>query len=577
MAGRYLAVVNADSAVRDRLRAKVVAPGMRLVIDQPDMLLVCDDRMSVHLLRPGEGAVLGTLHSRATGGLISEIDGGWRHAIPTSKGSALIQSFWGDFVAMVRHPASRDLCILRSPFGSMPCLYSSSRDGFLIASDTAMLGLAGWATSGIDWEQVVLHLVLRDLRRGPTCMIGACELRGGERISIDRSAMTLDQVWSPWDHATPERWADGRRIAVGRVSAAVLQAVESVVIGRAHPLLLLSGGLDSSIVAASLAATGRAFTCLNLSSSEAVGDERTYARRVADAFKSELLEARWRCNTVDVTRTAATGLPNPSARSFMQDSDRLIAEAAGRIGADLVLDGGGGDNVFCALQSAAPVCDAMRSRGAHPVEVAASVAQIAGVDVPQVMFDAMKRRLFRSPHYRWSSDPSFLNPASIKSVRPREVHPWLQVPKGARQGSAAHIALMVAAQSWAERIESSNFPRISPLVTQPVVETCLSMPSWWWFKDGRNRAVAREAFADRLPKQIVERTSKGSPDGFVAALFERNRSTIFAMLMEGRLRDAGILDPVSIERVLTGTAMVGGDDYRRIMKLVDVEAWATAI
>ncbi|MFD2134618.1 hypothetical protein ACFSLT_04130 [Novosphingobium resinovorum] len=37
------------------------------------------------------------------------------------------------------------------------------------------------------------------------------------------------------------------------------------------------------------------------------------------------------------------------------------------------------------------------------------------------------------------------------------------------------------------------------------------MPSWQWRHGGRDRAVAREAFATALPAQITARRSKGAP------------------------------------------------------------------
>ena len=153
-------------------------------------------------------------------------------------------------------------------------------------------------------------------------------------------------------------------------------------------------------------------------------------------------------------------------------------------------------------------------------------------------------------------------------------HPWLLAPKGAETGTAAHIALIVAAQAWAE---ASDLPglvrRASPLASQPVVEACLRIPSWWWFDDGRNRVIAREAYADRLPADIVQRRSKGSPDGYIAALYAANRATIRAMLLDGRLRGAGLLDAPQLERALDESALVRGTDYHRIMRVADVEAW----
>ena len=77
-----------------------------------------------------------------------------------------------------------------------------------------------------------------------------------------------------------------------------------------------------------------------------------------------------------------------------------------------------------------------------------------------------------------------------------------------------------------------------------------------------------------LPNETLKRSSKGSPDSFVAELFELNRPMLRAMLLDGRLRAEGILDAQAVEQVLSDPRPAVGADYRRIMRLADVEAWA---
>jgi asparagine synthase (glutamine-hydrolysing) len=77
-----------------------------------------------------------------------------------------------------------------------------------------------------------------------------------------------------------------------------------------------------------------------------------------------------------------------------------------------------------------------------------------------------------------------------------------------------------------------------------------------------------------LPDETLKRSSKGSPDSFVAELFELNRPMLRAMLLDGRLRAEGILDAQAVEQVLADPRPAVGADYRRIMRLADVEAWA---
>jgi len=582
MRTRFLVLIASENeeAARRKARIRTICNGnadLRVGIDLPNLQLLTSIGAPVRMLGRGRGAVLGPLFSRESAQRVGILGGQWEATIDASRGGALTRDFWGDYVALIHDADSGETHVLRAPFGSLPCLIVRQGEDVLLASDLDLLTLGGWKSTGIAWDQLVLHLANRDIRNQQTCLLGVDELRGGERASIRGSTVTLEQLWSPWDHAGRHRWESERADFVDAVRGAVSLGISASTATADHPLLMLSGGLDSSIVAASLAASGLQFDCLNLASTGGIGDERHHARVVADALGVPLTEALWCLDHVDVTHSDAARMPRPSARSFMQETDRLVREAAAAVGADLIIDGGGGDNVFCSLQSVAPVADAILYGGdlREAWASAATVAELAQSSIATVLTRAIQRACRRSPRYRWPRDTRFLTDVASNSVRLTTDHPWLEPPEGAEPGTAAHIALLAAAQSWAEGFDPMTpLAHASPLASQPVVETCLGAPSWWWFRDGRNRAVAREAFADCLPAETVRRSSKGSPDSFIAELFERNRPAIQAMLLDGHLCAQGLLDLKALGPVLDDPRPVHGGDYRRVMRLVDTEAWA---
>jgi asparagine synthase (glutamine-hydrolysing) len=119
-------------------------------------------------------------------------------------------------------------------------------------------------------------------------------------------------------------------------------------------------------------------------------------------------------------------------------------------------------------------------------------------------------------------------------------------------------------------------PLVAPLLAQPLVELCLRIPSWLWFDQGLSRAIARTAFAVDLPAAIVRRRSKGSPDAFVAQLFERHASRIRDDLIDGEMAAMGLLDRAALIRALDGDAPMHEGELQRIMTLYDAELWCQA-
>eukprot|EP00456_Euglypha_rotunda_P074755 TRINITY_DN6868_c0_g1_i1.p2 TRINITY_DN6868_c0_g1~~TRINITY_DN6868_c0_g1_i1.p2 ORF type:complete len:108 (-),score=25.69 TRINITY_DN6868_c0_g1_i1:10-333(-) len=82
-------------------------------------------------------------------------------------------------------------------------------------------------------------------------------------------------------------------------------------------------------------------------------------------------------------------------------------------------------------------------------------------------------------------------------------HPWMRAPEGELPGKAQHIAWILGVLNHIEGSERERLqPTIWPLLSQPVVELCLTLPTWAWQADGQNRVIARKAFADLLPSQI---------------------------------------------------------------------------
>src|SRR5207247_2177015 len=135
----------------------------------------------------------------------------------------------------------------------------------------------------------------------------------------------------------------------------------------------LSGGLDSSIVAACLASGARSFECLNFATRSPDGDERDFARAVAEFCRLPLRELR-EPETVSLDPPARPTF-RPSTNPLLAPFDTVIASAAGALGVDTLVDGAGGDNLFCYITNAAPVLDALRWAG--PRQATRTVGDIA--------------------------------------------------------------------------------------------------------------------------------------------------------------------------------------------------------
>jgi asparagine synthase (glutamine-hydrolysing) len=149
----------------------------------------------------------------------------------------------------------------------------------------------------------------------------------------------------------------------------------------------------------------------------------------------------------------------------------------------------------------------------------------------------------------------------------------MEAPDGALPGKAAHVRLLARAQRSIELYPRRTHPQhVAPLLSQPIVETCLSIPTWQWVQGGRDRAVARAAFKSVVPAPLLRRTSKGGPGGFMHRIYQANAAIADDLLRHGLLARAGLLD-LSILEEASQPTIAGFDAAQRILTLCAAENW----
>lgn len=486
--------------------------------------------------------------------------------------AALLGSWWGGYVAVRNRGA--EWAILRDPSGALPC-YRAEADGVrMFASDLALLEAAGDKAPSVAWEALGRILYSAGLPTAETALGGIAELRAGEAVTLDRGSERSAAGWSPWDFAEP-----GGEEDFGALAERLRRVVEHCVSAWAslyrRPLLSLSGGLDSSIVAACLAQARSDAECLTLFTDDAAGDERGFAKLVCDGVGLPLSEARYDLEAVDLARALGAHLPRPAGRVEAQPYEIAHRAVAERLGADAFFTGNGGDNVFGYSQSAAALADRAlhEGPGAGAFATLRDICRQTGAGPLRVTRAAV--RLARQPAgYRWRPNAAFLHPDLVASLSAMAFHhPWLEAPPWALPGKAAHIAALIRAQLTLEADRGRVAPVVHPLLGQPILEACLAIPSWRWREGGRDRAMARAAFAGRLPAAIIERKVKGTPDPFCGEIVRVKRAELRDRLLDGQLAAHRILDPGAIEEALLPGRPTTGEENVRLLELANVEAW----
>jgi asparagine synthase (glutamine-hydrolysing) len=519
------------------------------------------------------GVVVGQLFSRSSTAVrIKKYDAPELSQAKSTGGTSLLTKAWGGYVSFVE-PSPGTIVAMRDPSGAMPCYYTQLEDMLVIASDVLTMREAGYSPA-INWSFLPRHLYCLDLHTPETALTGVQELLAGHRLLISGKITSTRQVWSPWDYTGIDARNDADMAEELRTT--VLSSVQAWGNCYDRVLLSLSGGLDSSIVAACLVKAKCDVHCVTLATDEPEGDERAYARIVADGVGFPITSVWHNSIDIDLCASAAAHLPRPSQTAFTSAVNQLRFNVAEQVGAQAIFEGIGGDNVFCHMRSATPVLDQIAGRGlgVGTWKTIRDICAMTGNSVSDVVTMATRRQFAGGPRYQFRGQPGFLSVDALANSNLALDHPWLEPPKGALIGKSVHVAMMARIQGSIDGFPRYRVPAVDPLLSQPIVETCLKIPTWKWVSSGQDRSIARQAFADLIPANLAHRRSKGTPDTAVFQMVAKHRGKMRDFLLGGRLAETGMLDLPRLEAVLSPRTVLATPNHILLLSLMECEAWS---
>lgn len=567
-----LADGTADPATLANTQAHLLDTGMHACPVSPNLSLFVAEGTPVRSV-PGMGVILGHVFPK-DGQAVRSSNPFPDFADPAQARKHLIERFWGPYLLIQPVDEHGGTTVLRDPSvsGDVPCFYSLRDGKGFITSDISLPERLGLYRRQVDWDAIRHRLSFPQLKSARTALAGVQELLPGCSLRLGGEGVITRLEWSPWDFVAPgARHADPREAATD-IRAAVSSAVQALARIDQAVLLELSGGLDSSIVGACLRGSGARVVCTSLVTTVPGADERHYASQIANQLGVELHAETLQLDDARVDFALPPQCATPRIGTLQHAVDEIMLAAADRHGTCSFFSGGGGDTIFCHLDTAAPAVDAFRERGA-----AAGLAALQDLSALHqcTIWKAGRlavRKMLRQPGMTRPLDGSFLSPAAAST--PPDDHPWNAAPPDALPGDCERIRGLATCQAYRDSLARGMYrPARMPLLSQPVVEACLRAPTWMWIAEGRNRAVARAAFADLLPADILNRRSKGTFMSYLGAVYRRNRDRMRDYLLHGRLQEQGLLDADALSGFLRHDLPERGRSFTRIFDICMVENW----
>jgi asparagine synthase (glutamine-hydrolysing) len=346
--------------------------------------------------------------------------------------------------------------------------------------------------------------------------------------------------------------------------------------------LSLSGGLDSSILYAALrdSPAREKLTCFHYYPTGSDMDERHFARLVAQSGGSRLIE-RPRDSTVSLKPLLKIAPSHePTSYLYFVEHSRLDAALAAEYHATASFTGWGGDQLFYQHHAMLAAGDYLHYRGVGPrfLRVALDAAQMDRLSVWHVLREALAHR-FQQRRWSFGAEVArarpLIRPEVINEVYGRaHAHPLLSDDRGTPNGKLWHALQLSCPWEFYDPLGEPDDPeRVSPLYSQPVLELCLRLPVHLLTLGGWDRAIARRAFYDQLPREVANRRNKGDIERHILSILDHNGTFIRDLLLQGTLVEEGLVDRKKLAAALSGKPGKTQSNFGEILDLAGTEAW----
>ena len=514
-------------------------------------------------------------------------------------GDACVDRLRGMFAFAIWDAPRRRLLLARDRLGVKPLYWAQVGTRLLFGSEIKAILASGLLRADANDGALPELLGTRYLSGNETLFKGVHRLAPGHTLVFHDGTVTIRQYWDvPVGRPNPEVDRLSEREAVARFRELLEQAVRIRLMADVPLGMFLSGGLDSSAIAALMAGMiDRPLQTFSVAFKQRAFSELDYARQVSTAIKADAHEI-----VID-DQDFFGALPrliwhedepvaHPSSVPLYFVSDLASKHVK------VVLTGEGSDELLAGYGKYPRALVNWRAGAAYAAMPDAVRGFIAGSVIPRLpgkLARYAKRSFLSMP--RTPEAMFFDNFASI-GLRRQSVLLSASVAGGSTYGGAygasrayfdvpngrsttldrllytdiktylVELLMKQDQMSMAASIES----RV-PFLDHHLVEFATALPPRLKLRGFKTKWILREAVRGILPPEILTRKKMGFPVPFAVWMKERWQSVARDVLLDRRTRERGVINPAAVEQLISAHAAGQQEGGDAIWSLMNLELW----
>ena len=509
----------------------------------------------------------------------------------------------GMFAVALYDERTQTLVAARDRAGEKPLFYAHTSQGLLLASEVKALLVRPEVSREFDLEALDQFLTYEYVIAPRTLFTAIRKLPAAHYLVYRDNTVHVARYWDV--AATPVReWDEDE--AAAAVRAALAAAVDRQMMSDVPLGVFLSGGIDSSAIAAFMADAakrrGVRVTSFSMGFADQSYDELPYARDVAQRFGLDHIEDVVTPDVAALFEPLVAHLDEPFADVSLFPT-YLVSRLA-RQHVKGVLAGDGGDELFGGYDAYAAQALAARLSRVTP-DLAWRLADRVAQFVPpseqkKGALNKVKRFLSGVTantadlgHYRWMTfmdAPSrrrLYTPAMRDAVIGGDVHREVRAALGAYQADdpinrelyadlrvylADDILVKVDRMSMATSLETR-----APFLDGDLMTLAFSMPGHLKVRGTERKIVLKRALRGVLPDAILYRKKEGFSIPMKNWLRRELQPLMRDLLSRDRLVRRGVFEPDEVARLMDEHVAGRANHAHQLFSLMVFERWADSL
>lgn len=505
------------------------------------------------------------------------------------EGGAGITRLRGMFAYAIWDARQRKLLLVRDRFGKKPLYYALLPEGLVFGSEIKCLAAAG-VSREIDPDGLRLYFQFNYVPDPLSAFRAIRKLEAGCWLSYDAEGRVEQRrYWKlpPPAETVPPNFSEERACEELRElfdESVRLRMIADVPLGA-----FLSGGLDSSLVVASMARqSAEPVNTFSIGFEEAAYNELDYARLVADRYRTRHHEIMVRPDSLELTQRLVRHFDEPFADSSAIPT-YIVSEFASHH-VKVALSGDGGDELFAGYESF-PMVERQRAWDRAPQVLRRVLGEVAEwlpyaaygknylymVSRPTALERYFQgnyapyfmRRELLAPEWMLPADGAFLERTFAASLPPAGSDTLTRAMYfEATAKLTGDMLVKVDRMSMAASLEVR-----CPLLDHRLAEWAATVPHVFKLRHGQGKYILRRALGDRLPPELLTRDKMGFALPLAQWLNGPLRELLHDHLLGKAFLNRGIVSATFVARLLEEHAAQRRDNQTWLWALLVLALW----